>query len=63
MVAHAALPRRTGMQARFVIANVRGEEHYILRVSAPEGEYDVDLTADCWGEAPVRLACRSFPAS
>jgi hypothetical protein len=55
MVACTELPRRTGWPAHYVVAKASGEEHYILRVSGPEGEYDVDLTADRWGDVPVRI--------
>jgi hypothetical protein len=52
LVAYTELPRRTGMPVRWVVTNTQGEDQYMLRVSGPAGDYDVDLTADCRGEAP-----------
>jgi len=56
MVASVELPRRTGMATRLVAADKPEGPHSMLRVNSPEGEYDVDLTADCWGDIPVWIS-------
>jgi hypothetical protein len=55
MVAYTELPRRTGMAVRWVVCDIPALPHYMLRMSGLAGEYDVDLTADCWGDVPIRI--------
>jgi hypothetical protein len=41
---------------QLVSARVEGESHWFNRLPTPEGEVDVDITADQFGFPPVRIA-------
>jgi len=47
IVALNELSRRTGMETRLVVRETSESPHGLVRVSCADGEYDVDLTADC----------------
>jgi hypothetical protein len=51
LVALSELSRRTRMATRIVVRETSGDSHGLIRISWPDGEYDVDLTADCFGGA------------
>jgi hypothetical protein len=56
IVAFVELPRRTGLPAGYIVADLPGGPYHMLRVHGPEGAYDVDLTADLRGGSPVRIS-------